>query len=217
MVRTARALFVAAHLFAVTFMALPSPGSGLTRSAWRDPTVQGEFRSWTELLGRVGIVVTVPELEETLWGLATRYEAVREAVLWPLDPYYRYLGTWQSWRMFVAPHRYPGRLQIRIEDADGWRVIYEARSPEATWRRRWFDHDRMRAAVFRYSWKHYRNSRRYFTDWVARQVAADFPDADRVEVSFLRFQTPSPEQARSGRAPQVERDLRNRRDLEVYR
>lgn len=211
--RTARALFVALHLFAVSFMALPSPGSGLNRAAWSEPTVQGEFQSWTQILGMVGIELTVPELEEHLWTLGHGYESVREWVLWPFMPYYRHLGTFQSWRMFVAPHRYPGRLQIRVHEDEQWRVVYEARSDEHTWHRAWFDHDRMRASVFRYSWKHYRNSRRRFTDWVARQAAHDFPEADRVEVSWMRYRTPSPQEVTRGASPKVERDLRNRRTL----
>jgi len=216
-VRTARALFVALHLFAVTAMALPSAGAGMDRSAWQSDTVQGEFRSWTQLLGRVGIELTVPELEDTLWTLGTSYEGVRDVVLWPFQPYYRYLGTWQSWRMFVAPHRYPGKLQIRVQEQGEWRVVYEARSAEHAWRHAWFDHDRMRASVFRYSWKHYKNSRKRFADWVARHAAQDFPEASHVDVSFLRYRTLSPEEVRSGESPAWKRDLRNRRALSEFR
>lgn len=211
------AAFVAYHLAAVTLQSLPSAGSGLNRTAWKDATVQAEFAVWADRLGAVGVPITVPELEERLWGLAHGVERVRGAVLAPFAPYYRYCGTWQSWRMFVAPHRYPGRLEIRVDRGQGWEPLYLARSDDHAWRRAWFDHDRMRAAVFRYGWPHYKAARRHFTDWVARQVAADLPEARRVEVSFLRYRTPSPEEARAGVEPTTKRELRNTRDLAPLR
>lgn len=212
-----RALFVALHLFAVTAMALPSAGSGLTRSAWSSPTVQGEFQSWTDRLNRWGIAITVPELEDRLWAFASGYEDGRQAVLAPFMPYYRYCGTWQSWRMFVAPHRYPGRLEIDIDEGQGWTPLYVARSDAHTWHRAWLDHDRMRAAIFRYSWSHYRTSRKEFTDWVATTVAAERPDARRIRVSWMRYKTPSPDDVLAGKAPVEKRDLTNTRDLRKLR
>ena len=38
-----RTLFIAVHLLAITLMALPAPSGGMSRSAWKDPTVQAEF------------------------------------------------------------------------------------------------------------------------------------------------------------------------------
>ena len=213
----ARALFVAMHLFAVTAMALPSAGSGLTRSAWSDPTVQGEFQAWSKRLAGFGIDVPTDELEERLWGIATGYEAVRIQVLAPFQPYFVYCGTWQSWRMFVAPHRYPGRLEIDVDRGQGWEPIYVARSDVHTWHRAWMDHDRMRASVFRYSWKHYAGARRYFTDWVSRTVAAEMPEARRVRVSWMRYRTRSPEEVRAGTPATEKRDLSNTRNLSAFR
>jgi hypothetical protein len=209
------AAFVGLHLVAVTLHALPSAGGAMNRAAWRDPTVQGEFATWAERLTRWGWPVTVPELEEHLWSLAVGSEAVRQTVLAPFDPYYRYAGTWQSWRMFVAPHRYPGRLEIRVDRGQGFEPLYVARSDEHGWRRAWFDHDRMRAAVFRYGWKHYKTARLEFADWVAEQVAADHPDVRRVEVSFVRYRTRSPEEVRQGIAAQERRELKNYRTVPV--
>jgi len=204
---------VALHLFAVTAMALPSAGSGLNRAAWANPTVQNELAAWTARLQRLGLSITQEELEERIWDLAVGYEGVRQAVLAPFRPYYEYCGTWQSWRMFVAPHRYPGRLEIDVDRGHGWEPLYVARSPEHSWRRTLFDHDRSRAAIFRYSWKHYRGPRKDFTDWVAREVMAEDPEAREIRVSWKRYRTPSPEEVRAGEVPAETRDLSNRRDL----
>ena len=104
-----RAVFITIHLVAITLMALPNPSAGLQRSAWRDPTVQQEFAIWRARLGQVGLEMEAQEFEAQLWEFASQFRDVRQALLAPFDPYYRH-GTWQSWRMFVAPHRYPARL-----------------------------------------------------------------------------------------------------------
>lgn len=207
------AAFVAFHLLAVTLHAMPSAGGGLNRSAWRDPTVQGEFATWAGRLTALGFPITTAELDERLWAFANGFEGARGWVLAPFQPYYRYAGTWQSWRMFVAPHRYPGRLEIRVDRGGGFEPLYVARSDTYDWRSRWFDHDRMRASVFRYSWRHYKASRREFTDWVAAQVAADHPDVQRVEVGFVRYRTRSPDEVRAGVAAEETRELKNYRSL----
>jgi hypothetical protein len=202
-----RAVLVALHLFAVTFCALPSVGSGMNRSAWKQPTVQGEFEAWTERFAALGFQVTVPELEDFLWSFASGYEARRETIMAPFVPYFRYCGTWQSWKMFVAPHRYPGRLEIEVDRGSGWEPAFVARSDTHDWLRPWLDHDRFRAATFRYAWDHYRNTRMQFADFVAKQAARDLPGARRVRVSFVRYRTRSPEEVRSGTPAQEKRDL----------
>jgi hypothetical protein len=201
------AVFVALHLFAVTFCALPSVGSGMNRNAWRQPTVQGEFRAWTERLTALGVRIEQEELEDRAWAFATGYESVRERILAPFQPYFRYCGTWQSWKMFVAPHRYPGRLEIEIDRGSGWEPVYVARSAEHRWMASWLDHDRFRSATFRYAWDHYRVARSQFADWVARRAAEDFPDAERVRVYFVRYRTRSPEEVRAGTPASEKREL----------
>lgn len=215
--RPARLLFVGFHLFAISWMALPSAGGGMNRSAWKSGTVQGEFRTWVGRLNRIGVDITVPELEDVLWDFARRYEKGKQWVLDPMRPYLTTTGSEQSWRMFVAPHRYPGRLVIELDHGDGFVPIYMARSNEHTWRRSVFDHDRMRAAVFRYAWPHFKGPRHRFTEWVAREVAEEFPEAERVRVSFLRYRTPSPEEVRAGEEPPAKQELANMRRLQRYR
>src|SRR5581483_8997566 len=53
-----RALLVALHLVAITVLAAPSVGEGLSRWAWQDPTVQDEFADWTGRLNRWGVAIT---------------------------------------------------------------------------------------------------------------------------------------------------------------
>jgi hypothetical protein len=119
--------------------------------------------------------------------------------------------------MFVAPHRYPARLEIEIDRGRGWETVYLGRSTEHAWLQPWLDHDRFRAAVFRYSWKHYRHPRKQFADWAARLAAEEWPDATRFRLSFLRYKTPSPEQVRAGDLPDPKRELVNERILSEFR
>lgn len=179
-------------------MAIPAPGGGMSKSAWADPTVQGEFQAWTDRLNDMGAELTVEELEDQLWTLASAYMEKRNAVLKPLQPYYRYTGSTQSWRMFVAPHRYPARLHIELEESGEWRPIYVARSDEYTWRRKQLDHDRMRAAIFRMSWRPYRKVWTSFTEWAADRAAQDFPSATTLRLKFFKYRTQTPEEASSG-------------------
>ncbi len=206
-IRYGRVAFVVFHLLAITLVALPSVGSGMNRSAWKSPTVQEEFQTWAARVRGLGLDVTVEELEDFLWGFASGYEQARRVALRPMRPYLEYAETSQSWRMFVAPHRYPGRLVIEVDRGDGFELLYVARSAEHGWHRRWFDHDRMRAAIFRYAWRHYRSARNAFATWVAEQVAAEDPAAERVRVKFLRYRTLDPAQARAGVIPETKPEL----------
>jgi hypothetical protein len=212
-----KAAFVVFHCLALMLMAVPAPGGGMSKSAWADPTVQGEFEVWTERFNSWGADLTVQELEDHLWEVATAYMAKRKSVLKPFQPYYRYTGTTQSWRMFVAPHRYPARLHIDLKEGGVWRELYIARSSEADWRAWQLDHDRMRAAIFRFSWKPYRRYYESFTHWIARQAAADFPQAEQVRVRFWKYKTASPEMVRRGEVPEGKWILPRVLVLELYR
>ena len=195
-----RAAFVLFHVLAITLMAIPAPGGGMQRSSWKDPTVQSEFAVWTELFNNLGWELTQPQLEEHLWTVATGYMKQRNAVLQPLRPYYRYTGSQQSWRMFVAPHRWPAKLRIDIKTDERWSTIYVARDPELDWREGQLGHDRMRSAIFRFGWPSYRGSYNGFTRWVADRAAEDFPEASHVKVLLLKQQTASAEQVLEGEA-----------------
>jgi hypothetical protein len=192
-------LLVGIHLVAITLQALPSPNGGLQRADWAQPTVQGELSAWAGRLQAVGVALTPSDLEEGLFSVAVKYARWHQAVIAPFQPYYRYAGTTQSWRMFVAPHRYPSRMQVRIYEGTTWQVVYEERHPTARWMGTALDHDRFRAAIFRYGWG--QKYPRQFADlvaWLQVYAARDFPEATRLEVRFLGGKTPSPEEARAG-------------------
>jgi len=199
--RQLRALLVMVHVVAVMLAAIPAPEGGMNRAAWKDPTVQDELNSWAARLRAAGLDLSDEEFQAGLWSLGTRYSAARKLVLRPLQPYYRFLGTNQSWRMFVAPHRYPARLHIDIEEGGRWRPVYVARSPEYRWLARQLDDDRMRAALFRYAWPAFAKGWRSFSAWVATRAATDFPDAQRVRLRYDKRRTPSPVEAQAGQQP----------------
>lgn len=191
----ARAVFVAYHIVAITLQALPAPAGGMSRTAWKEPTVQGEIASWTERINTwTGRSLTPAEAEDWLWDFATGFMDAREKVLAPFQPYYRYCGTWQSWRMFVAPHRFPARLHIDVREGGTWRPVFEERSEELTWMETELGHDRLRSGIFRYAWPQYRSTWKLFGKYMARRAAEDFPEADAVRLRFFEYRTRSPEE-----------------------
>ena len=139
-----RAILIVLHLVAITWLALPAPGEGLSRWAWRDPTVQEELADWTARLNRWGYPITQAQFEDDLYNVASTYESVRN---WPVPVfgyYYGLCGTFQSWRMFAGPHRYPSRLLIDVDEGGTWRPVYVQRDPEHSWLAMQLDHYRMR-------------------------------------------------------------------------
>lgn len=193
-----RAALIVVHLVAITLMALPAPGGGMNRKAWKDPTVQAELTAWATRLSGWGLTIETGELEDHLWDFSTVFMSVRTKALAPFRPYYRTVGTSQSWRMFVAPHRYPSRLEVAVEREGSWQTIYVARSPDKDWRHHQLDNDRIRSIVFRYGWKQYRSSYNRFARWLSDRAFEDFPDVTRVRVRFSRYRTLTPTEARDG-------------------
>lgn len=212
-----RGVLVALHIGAVCLMALPAPEGGMNRSAWSDPTVQAELLAWHGRLSVLGLDLEAEELEDLLWEFARGYMEGREAVLGPLDPYYRHLGTRQSWRMFVAPHRNPAKLVVAVRTEGTWEVVYRSRDPEADWRAHQLDHTRTRSVTFRYAWKHYQRPYRRFARWLAREAAVDFPEADRIRVYWWRYRTLSPEAVRAGETPEGSVERPTELDLDELR
>lgn len=196
-----RAALVALHLFAIVAMALPAPGGGMNRKNWQDPTVQDEFAAWTRRFNAIGLDLTSEQLQDRAFAVSVRYMKVRDKVLKPFGPYYEYCGTVQSWRMFVAPHRYPAKLSIDLRENGEWRNLYEERSWTARWHAGQLDHDRFRSLIFRFSWSSYSRMYREFVDWVAKEARAEFPDATKVRVRFSKRRSPSPDEVRAGTQP----------------
>jgi hypothetical protein len=203
--RIGRQLLVAlaaVHVFAITLAALPSPSGGLRRADWAQPTVQGEFDAWAGRLSAVGLSITSEALQDHLFDFAVAYGTAHDQALEPFRTYFQLCGTTQSWKMFIAPHRYPAKLQIIVVDGGERRVVFEERHREARWMERQLSHDRFRSAIFRYGWgTKYPDAWKGFTEWIGRRAEADFPAATKVEVRFLSYRTPSPEEVRAGVVP----------------
>lgn len=199
-----RAALIVVHVALIGMAAVPAPEGGMRRKAWQDPTVQGELRAWGDRLRAVGLDVTDAGLEAGLWDFAVDYMAARNAALKPARPYYRYLGTEQSWRMFVAPHKHPSRLELSIDRGQGWEVVYLQSTAGADWLEEILEHDRSRSLLFRYAWRSFRNAYRHMVGWLGVQAARDFPDATRMRARWMRQRTPTPAQVRAGEAPRIE-------------
>jgi hypothetical protein len=192
-----RAAFVAFHLAAITFQALPAADGGLKRSAWADPTVQAEFDAWYARFAALGYPRDRVTFEEDLWSVATGWSEARKAVIRPLTPYYKGFGTYQTWRMFVAPHRFPARMQIEVMENNRWRTVYRE-GERGGWLGPILDHDRVRSGTFHMSWPHQRAKLDTFADWLAARAYRDFPEASRVRVRFTKSRSRSPAEVRAG-------------------
>jgi len=206
-----RAVLIVVHLFAITVLAMPAPGSGLQRSAWDDPTVKEEFSAWRARLDGWGLHYEEDEFEEMLWTVASGYQKSVRKVTDPFKPYYRYAGTHQSWRMFVAPHMNPSILHIDVRVNNEWQTVYVENSDAFTWNRELFDHDRMRSAMFRYAWPGWRTNWERLGDWLAVRLADDYPEATLARFRYWKYRSLSPEQVAAG----DERDGRFYRRYEV--
>jgi hypothetical protein len=196
-----RAVLVAYHVLALVVLSFPSPPSGMQRSAWDNPTVQNEFELWAERLSGLGWKMTTKELDSMLWDLSKRYVAGREKVTAPFEAYTTYSGARQSWRMFVAPQRYPVRIEVSLrEGAGAWKKVYESRSEEHAWLSPIFEKYRMRRVVFSTAWDKDARQFRMLCDWIAKQVERDFPAATEVMIRQLRYRTPTPAEALEGKS-----------------
>jgi hypothetical protein len=197
-----RAVLVTLHLLAMLVLATPNLGSTLSRDAWKQPTVQHEFEAWAARLSRVGFDVDAAGLEEWAWGVATRWSAFRATLNAPFQPYAAHVGVRQRWRMFAAPHRFPERLEVEVRRERRWEKVFVMGSSEHRWRSQELEHDRMRSALFRYGWPHYRDLYKALCGWLAARATEDFPDADVLRCRLYRAGSPTPEEARAGVQPE---------------
>jgi hypothetical protein len=193
-------VFVAAHITAVLVLAIPDArGVASSRSAWKDPTVQDEIAAWAERLS-----MDASTFETTAYDAAQTWTAAVGRLRAPVQFYSDYFGVYQTWRMFVAPHRHPAKLHIDIEEDGQWRPIQVARSDEHDWRGEQFDHVRFRAVLFRYGWSRYTRDYRALARWIARRAAEDFPSATRVRIQMYGYRTPTPQEVRDDAIPEGE-------------
>lgn len=192
-----RALFVVGHLTAILLASLPAPEGGMNRALWKEPTARAEFEIWAKRLH-----VTVDELQDQLWKVASWWMDLRAVWMAPVRPYLGAVGAHQAWRMFAGANRFPTKLHFRIRDAgapaDAWRSVYERDNPELRWRAEIWEHERFRNGFDRFGWPHYRAFLEEACGWVSQRAFEDFPQAAEVRCSIWRERAPTPAQARSG-------------------
>ncbi len=186
----ARALLVGVHLLAIGLKALPAPEGAMAKKDWAHPTVQAEFKQWSQQLNHLGLDTKPQQLEAQLWTLATRVTGVRNQMLRPFRPYYHYFGADQNWRLFVAPHMFPSRLEIDILEDQDWKPIYRVHS-EHKWMQPLIENGRFRPAIFRYSWQRYKGANNQFVLYLSKQVGIDYPNASQIRVRWWRYKLPS--------------------------
>jgi hypothetical protein len=215
--RHLRVPLVALHVVAIGLMATPDPGPGLQRSAWKNPTVQAEIQAWAERLNGFGVEVTPKALEAWAWARAKALHRLRDRLVRPFRPYHDYVGIRQPWNMFVAPHRNPAVLGVDILVDDEWTPLYRTRSDVYDYRRAFFDHDRIRAMLFRYGWPSYRHTYNDFARWLAKQIAVDVPEATKARIFYTRYRTRSPDEVKDGTEVKTVRDQYVIFDLAVFR
>ena len=181
MVDHIRALLITAHLLAVGLAGFPAP-KGVKRSNFEEPLTKDALTPVLEVSQGLGYDGGYEAFADDLYVVSKGIEDARRGVLAPFGPYYKYAGTKQSWRMFGAVNQNPARVEFYLDRGDGqWQPLYIARDPEHDWRALQFDQERFRAFMNDYSWKRDNKSWVLFNTWVARQAAADFPEATRLK------------------------------------
>lgn len=185
--------FVAFHLVAITLMALPAPVGADRKSTWSNPTVRSELIRAHELSKVIGVEMSYPEFEASLFDLVVGSVELRRSLLRPFVPYYTLAGTSQSWRMFIAPHTHPARLQIHGLIDGVWVPLFERGGGE-DWLARLLNGERTRSVLFRYSWAPYRGLYNQFSKAIQDRVMRQMPEVQAVRVRYLQYETPSAEQ-----------------------
>lgn len=189
-----RAILITFHLTAIVLKAIPAPEGAMNRADWKNPTVQAELKDFNHRLNKMGIDVSLETLENQLWISSQKYMAARKAILAPFKTYYRYAGADQNWRLFVAPHMYPSRLNVEILVNEEWQTIYQPFNPDARWQAHLIENARFRPSIFRYSWPRYKKHYHAFAEYLAKHAKDDFPEAIRLRTRWWNAKSPSPEQ-----------------------
>ncbi len=191
--------FVAFHVVAVLLLASPAlQGAAMSKKAWRDPSVQAEFKIWGPRVRAAGLDVTDDELLERLYATSMVFMDVRSEVLRPFRPYARATGTTQNWQLFVAPQVWISVMHVDAELDGAWRTLFVDNDPAWRWNARKLEADRMQSLLFWLGFQDRKADMKAFTQWCAVEVARDFPTATRVRARFYKTKSPSPEEAARG-------------------
>jgi|GEM_PF-378868 len=189
------AIFVPLHLVAVLVQAAPSP-LYVSRADWKQPPVQAEFAQWGERLN-----MRPDELEEGLWTISHRYLRLRTPIESVFSPYYRFCGTSQAWRMFVAPDLEPTRLEVEVFERGEWRLVYRELDASYSWQAGILEHWRFRVALFSATWSRNWGEVSSLAAWLRGRAAADFPEGSRIRVRLMKWKLLPAREMRSGAKP----------------
>jgi len=162
----------------------------------RTPTAQEELGLWLKMLGKLGVRATQDQLLDLVNAAADLSLGVRDVVIEPFRPLLRITGTGQAWALFAYPERYPNHLQIEVrEPAGGWRLVYAAADPERRFLADQLAFRRIRG-VYDTAASRGAPGAAYdrFTDWVAREAFAAYPDATDVRVKMLQKRVTLPDE-----------------------
>lgn len=193
------AAFVLWHALAMAVSSLPSPGRGINRTYWSEPTVQAEMKAWATMLH-----ADPATFQDRVYNAARALQKAKTAVYEPFKPWLVATNTVQSWKMFVAPHRFPARPEVAVRQGEGeWQTVYGEGDATATWRRERFRTERMRAATFAWGWPQANARWKAACRAFAGELFIERPDIDGVRCRFLKGRSPSPDEVLAGAIPEV--------------
>lgn len=176
---------------------MPAVGIHVGPATLRDPGVVAEAKAWAARLRRFGYRANPDRLLELAVDTSRGAEAVRNRLLAPFDPYFRYAGTWQGWQMFAAPQTVPCRMRVEVSTPQGWVVVYREGGPE-DWQGELLRHERVRSLVFAMSWEAREALLQRWGSWVLGRALEEFPEAGAARLRFERFVLPGPHATAEG-------------------
>lgn len=189
------AAFVAWHALAMLVSSLPSPGRGMDRSYWKDPTVQVELTTWAGMLH-----ANPGTFQDQVFEAAKLVQGAKNTAYAPFKPWLKATNTAQSWKMFVAPHRFPARPEIQVRGEGGeWETVYLEGDPSATWRLERFATERMRAATFAWGWPQADARWRAACGAFAEELFDERSGVEAVRCRYLKRQSPSAAEVMAGK------------------
>ncbi|MCA9635082.1 MAG: hypothetical protein KC420_03500 [Myxococcales bacterium] len=197
-----RVILVGYHVAAIVVLSIPPAGALNNPAMWRSANTRSDIAGYAAALGQVGVEITPEELGARVRDAAATFGRIRELLAAPFAGYAALVGARQGWAMFASPQRVPAEVHVDLEIGGEWRPLYRPHDDAAAWRRATFEHNRFRKFNGRFARTfippHYDGLAR----WLAREAAAEFPEATAIRVRLYRYRTLPPAEARAGRRPE---------------
>lgn len=187
-------LFVVFHLGAVLTGSVPAAVGGVSRKAWKNPSVSAELDAWHHTLTGLGLTADRASFEDGLFKVAVQTVRVHRRLTAPFQPYYLFAGTKQDWRMFVAPLTRPATLRIegRHGAEDPWFPLYVHHSTEHDFLATQLRYARIRPVIFRLAWPKNKPEYRRFGKAIAARAFDSDPELSAVQLVWERRRSPAP-------------------------